>query len=122
MLTEAEYKSKLARAEELSALDPEPNSPEGLLLLSLVDDLQEYERATFPFEITKADIAMLRGGMPDKCDFCSRDVSPDELEPEEAGDWACHHCLLKWAREDGSMSEVVFWERCIKEHECRRTR
>ncbi len=121
MLTEAEYKSKLARAEELCALDPEVNSPEGLLLLSLVDELQEYERANFPFEITKDDIAMFRGGFPEHCDFCGCPVKPADLEPEEAGDWVCHKCLLKWAKEDGNVAEAAFYERLIKERECPRT-
>jgi hypothetical protein len=120
MLTESEYKSKLARAEELCALDPDANSPEGLLLLSLVDELQEYERANFPFEISKADIAMIRGYVPSKCNFCGRDLSVEELEPEEAGEWACHYCLLRWAQEDGNTREALFWERIIKERKCRR--
>lgn len=117
----AEYNTKLARAGELAALDPDPNSPEGLLLLSLVMELQEYERAHFPMEFSKEDIADLRGGFPEKCSFCGRAVTPDDIEPEEAGEWACHHCLLKWARQDGNVREAAFWERFIKELECRRT-
>jgi hypothetical protein len=121
MLTEAEYNSKLARAGELAALDPDPGSPEGLLLLSLVEELQEYERVHFPLMFTKDDLADLRGGYPEKCSFCNQTRDPAELEPEEAGDWACHHCLLRWAKEDGNIREASFWERCIKESECRRT-
>ena len=117
----AEYNEKLARVEALAALDPEPNSPEGLLLLSLVEELQEFERVHFPFEITKEDIAEFRGGVPQQCDFCGKDTPPAQLEPEEAGDWACWHCLLKWAREDGDVREEAFWERLVKEAECHRT-
>jgi hypothetical protein len=121
MITQAEYNSKLARAEELAALDPEPASAEGQELMSLAESLQEYERAHFSFQITKHDIAELRGGFPTKCSFCDREVAPEQLEPEEAGDWACWYCLLKWAREDDHIQEVAFWERAIKEFECRRT-
>lgn len=121
MLSNAEYNSKLARAGELAALDPDPQSSEGLLLLSLVAELQEYERAHFPMMFTKDDLADLRGGYPEKCSFCDKPCDPAELEPEEAGEWACHRCLLKWAKEDGNMREAAFWEKCVKETECRRT-
>lgn len=121
MITEADYKQKLARAEELAALDPDPNSAAGRELIALADEVQEYERVHFPFHITKDDIAGLRGGYPGKCSFCERDCAPEQLEPEEAGDWACWWCLLKWAREDDQIQEVAFWERSIREVECRRT-
>jgi len=114
----AEYNSKLARAEELAALDPEPNSPEGLSLMKIVEELQEYEREHFPFQVTKEDIAMFRGGMPEKCDFCDTPTPHEQLEPEEAGDWVCWHCLLKWAEEDGRVNEAVFWKRKLKEVSC----
>lgn len=65
-------------------------------------------------EITKDAIAELRGGYPEKCSFCDKAVPPEMLEPEEAGDWACWYCLLKWAREDGLVREESFWERAIK--------
>ena len=68
--------------------------------------------------ITKADIAMLRGGMPPKCDFCGTDTPPEQLEPEEAGDWVCWRCLRRWAQEDGDIQVEAFWERAIKEAEC----
>jgi hypothetical protein len=119
--SEADYKQKLARAEQLGALDPDPNSPEGRDLIALADELGEYERVHFPFEVTKHDIAEFRGGFPAKCSFCDREMKPEQLEPEEAGDWACWYCLLKWAREDDNIQEVAFWERAIKELECRRT-
>lgn len=69
-------------------------------------------------EITKTDIAMLRGGFPEKCSFCAKPTPPEQLEPEEAGDWVCWHCLLNWAKEDGLIREEAFWTRAIKEAEC----
>lgn len=114
----AEYNSKLARADELIALDPEPNSPEGLALMKIVEEIQEYEREHFPFEVTKDDIAMFRGGEPQMCDFCGCPTPYEQLEPEEAGDWVCWNCLLKWAREDGRDKEAIFWERKLKEVQC----
>ena len=124
-----DYKTKLARAETLTALDPAANSPEGQELIALAEEIEAYEREHFPFEglevmkmtVTKLDIAMLRGGLPAKCDFCSQDMPPEQLEPEEAGCWVCWHCLLKWAQEDGNAREEMFWKRCIKEVECRHT-
>ena len=66
-------------------------------------------------EITKLDIALLRGGFPEKCDFCKEMTPPAQLEPEEAGDWVCWRCLLKWAIEDGNVKEEIFWKRAIRE-------
>ena len=116
---DADYKSKLARAEQLGALDPDPNTPEGRDLIALADELQDYERVHFPAMFTKELIADLRGGVPKECSFCGKPTPEEQLEPEEAGDWACWHCLLKWAREDGHIQEVAFWERAIKELKCR---
>lgn len=42
------YSKYLQRAFELMDLDPEPNSPEGQELLSLVDAIEEYESALYP--------------------------------------------------------------------------
>jgi hypothetical protein len=42
---------------------------------------------------TRQLIASLRGGIPDQCSWCGDTVSPDDLEPEEAGDWVCQRCL-----------------------------
>jgi hypothetical protein len=50
--------------------------------------------------ITKEDIADFRGGIPTLCDFCHQPRTIEELEPEEAGDWACHDCLRKWLARD----------------------
>lgn len=120
-MTPEEYKQKLARAEELSALDPEPNSPEGRDLIALADELEQYERVHFPMENMKGLIADLRGGIPGKCDFCLKPTKPEQLEPEEAGEWVCWYCLRDWAYEDDNMQEAAFWERAIKELECRPT-
>lgn len=38
----------------------------------------------------------LRGGVPSKCDFCQKPTPPEQLEPEEAGDWVCRECLERW--------------------------
>ena len=45
-------------------------------------------------------IADLRGGRPDKCDFCGQPTGPESLTPEEGGDWACLTCWERWERED----------------------
>ena len=31
-------------------------------------------------------------GIPSRCDFCGREMPPEQLEPEEAGDWICAEC------------------------------
>jgi hypothetical protein len=71
--------------------------------------------------ITKLDIAMLRGGFPERCGFCEKVTPPENLEPEEAGQWVCWYCLRNWAHEDDNIIEFAFWDRAIKELECRRT-
>jgi len=36
-------------------------------------------------------------GCPTQCDFCGFiPGTPDLLEPEEAGMWACWHCMWRW--------------------------
>lgn len=59
------------------------------------------------YYITKENIAELRGGRPDKCDFCLANKPFEELEPEESGMWVCHECLERWDKakdeqEDGA--------------------
>lgn len=44
----------------------------------------------------KEMIADLRGGFPEKCDFCDKPTTPENLEPEEAGAWACIECVTRW--------------------------
>lgn len=47
------------------------------------------------------DIAELRGGMPECCDFCKQPYSETRLpEPEEAGQWACTDCVNRWREKD----------------------
>jgi hypothetical protein len=35
----------------------------------------------------------LRGNPPSKCDWCGKECPPDELHPEEAGQWVCLKCF-----------------------------
>ena len=42
----------------------------------------------------------IRGGVPGVCSFCQKEKLPHELEPEEAGDWACRECLARWRAEE----------------------
>lgn len=44
-------------------------------------------------------IIALRGGVPAKCDFCCEECAPEDLHPEEGGEWACIDCLTRWAKE-----------------------
>jgi len=37
----------------------------------------------------------LRGGVPNKCDFCGEDFDEHALYPEEAGMWICIDCIQK---------------------------
>lgn len=37
----------------------------------------------------------LRGGVPEKCDFCGQIRNENEMHPEEGGDWICIHCINK---------------------------
>lgn len=43
-------------------------------------------------------IVALRGGVPAKCDFCQQEVEPENLHPEEAGEWACIECIMRWEK------------------------
>jgi hypothetical protein len=38
----------------------------------------------------------LRGPPPIACDFCFKLTPPEDLHPEEGGDWACVSCLRRW--------------------------
>jgi ribosomal protein L37AE/L43A len=42
----------------------------------------------------------LRGGIPEKCDFCHEDRPANEMHPEEAGMWVCIHCMNRWEKQD----------------------
>lgn len=41
-------------------------------------------------------IVALRGGVPTKCDFCLEERAPEDMHPEEAGEWACIYCIARW--------------------------
>lgn len=43
-------------------------------------------------------IADLRGGVPDSCSFCGKATKPEDLHPEEAGEWACIECIKRWRK------------------------
>jgi hypothetical protein len=65
-----------------------------------------YNQAAFEL------IVSLRGGLPEKCDFCGQPFDYDALRtaqaspsgvgqlrwpvPEEAGEWTCSECLARW--------------------------
>lgn len=64
-------------------------------------------------QISKSDIAALRGGEPTKCDWCDQPAPFAQLEPEEAGQWVCHGCLE--AENEIRKAGVVFPPRLNKE-------
>lgn len=42
-------------------------------------------------------LVQLRGGMPERCDFCGQPYNNLRTpEPEEAGEWACSECVARW--------------------------
>jgi hypothetical protein len=61
----------------------------------------EVDRKDEP-ELTGVDlIAALRGGYPEKCDFCEQAYTPERHPvPEEAGLWACSVCWDRWEEMD----------------------
>jgi len=66
----------------------------------------EYDQAAFEL------IVGLRGGLPEKCDFCDQPFDYDALAstvvsvreaarypvPEEAGEWTCSECVARWIK------------------------
>jgi len=51
----------------------------------------DYNKAAFDF------IVSLRGGLPEKCDFCGQKFTRERYPiPEEAGEWTCSECLARW--------------------------
>ena len=54
----------------------------------MTDDIEDYNDV-------RNLIADLRGGVPEKCDFCQEERSADELHPEEAGQWICNACIKR---------------------------
>jgi len=53
----------------------------------------------FP-QLTTEDLVRILRDMPTECDFCDREVWPQDLEPLSGDQWACHTCLDRWAKED----------------------
>ena len=48
-------------------------------------------------------IAELRGGIPEKCDFCGQEYTEDRYPiPEEAGEWTCSECWARWEKESSN--------------------
>jgi hypothetical protein len=42
-------------------------------------------------------IVALRGGLPEKCDFCGLPYGDGRYPvPEEAGDWSCNECEAEY--------------------------
>ena len=46
--TKDEYEEKLAECKKMMEEDVEPGSQEGMRLVRIVDELEEYEKAHFP--------------------------------------------------------------------------
>ena len=52
-------------------------------------------------EMTRDLIVMLRGGVPEKCDFCGQPFTlTRHAVPEEGGEWACTECEARWSMAD----------------------
>lgn len=49
---------------------------------------------------TRELIIGLRGGVPERCDFCDEKTHPDLLDPEEGGLWVCLGCQVRWKEEE----------------------
>ena len=63
-----------------------------------------------PFEeMDSADVvsflAEVRGGLPERCDFCNQPTNENDLIPEEGGDWVCRTCWDRWEAEDKRRAE-----------------
>lgn len=91
MLTEPQYKEKLHRLEFLMLADPERDTPEGMELNNLADEVLEYELKHFPESFRR------------ECDFCGCMFPPEQIDPEEGDQWACMGCQDRWAKEDGGV-------------------
>jgi hypothetical protein len=52
-------------------------------------------------DITLEWLASLRGGLPERCDFCGEPYDNERYPvPEEAGEWACNFCLERWEKQE----------------------
>lgn len=46
-------------------------------------------------------IVELRGGIPERCDFCGEPYTEARRPtPDESGEWACTECWERWEREE----------------------
>jgi hypothetical protein len=53
-----------------------------------------YNQAAFDL------IVGLRGGLPEKCDFCDQPFTTERHPvPEEAGEWTCSECVARWIKD-----------------------
>lgn len=51
----------------------------------------DYNQAAFNL------IVGLRGGLPERCDFCDQPFTQERYPiPEEGGEWACNACYVRW--------------------------
>jgi len=67
--------------------------------------LQVKEAQQCPADQMTGDVARdmiigLRGGIPLHCNFCGTTNVPDNMHPEEAGEWACITCIERWRKEN----------------------
>lgn len=69
-------------------------------------------------------IANLRGGIPVACNFCRQEKPPEQMEPEEAGEWVCWACLDRWEyQEHGGHADmsnrirILDWQRITSDGE-----
>jgi hypothetical protein len=37
----------------------------------------------------------LRGGVPESCNFCGQKKPPEQLHPDEGGEWICIECIKR---------------------------
>ena len=56
-------------------------------------------QTTDPDEWALELLISIRGGLPEKCDFCGQPYTDGRYPaPEEAGEWACNECEARWGR------------------------
>jgi len=79
------------------------------------DRQSEYEREKADWEdrceerdmhMTARELLYSLRGVPAKCDFCDKEVSHEQLEPEEGGLWYCRECFDRWEKEDAAETSV----------------
>jgi ribosomal protein L37AE/L43A len=57
-----------------------------------------YDKSAFDL------IVSLRGGLPERCDFCKKPYTEDRYPiPEEAGEWTCNECVARWNKAEREM-------------------